>query len=143
MDHVELNYDSDQLVNDVKVTETVSTPASDKKATNSTSTSTYGVQTQEYSITMNPGASPYVAMSDWASAVVNAADPKQIRSVSCPALRRDGKTSNVVTHDIAYPLQVEFTDGTNTIQQTQLITRIKHQISADHWEVTLDLWRGI
>jgi hypothetical protein len=143
MDYVELNYDSDQLVNDVKVTETVSTPASDKKATNSTSTSTYGVQTQEFSITMNPGASPYVAMSDWASAVVNAADPKQIRSVSCPALRRDGKTSNVVTHDIAYPLQVEFTDGTNTIQQTQLITRIKHQISADHWEVTLDLWRGI
>ena len=143
MDHIELSYDSDQLVNDVLVTETVSTPASDKKATNTTSTSNYGVHTETFSLTMDVGASPYTKMSDWASAVVDAADPKQIRSVSCPALRRDGKTSNVVTHDIAYPLQVEFSDGTNTIQQMQLITRIKHQISADHWEVTLDLWRGI
>jgi hypothetical protein len=92
---------------------------------------------------MDPGSSPYTKMSDWATAVANAADPKAINRVSCPALRRDGKVSNIADMEIAYPLQVEFTDGTNTIQQVSLVTRINHSITPEHWEVTLDLWKGI
>lgn len=143
MDDIQLTYDSDGLVNNVKVTEQLSTPATDKKAVNSTSVTNYGSQVATYQINMDPGASPYTKMSDWATAVANAADPKSIRQVSCPALRRDGTVSNVADIEIAYPLQVEFSDGTNTIQQVSLVTRIYHTITSDHWEVVLDLWKGI
>ena len=143
MDSIDLTYDSDRIVNQVKVIETNSTPATDKTATNSTSVTNYGRQVGDFEINMDPGASPYTKMSDWATAVANAADPKAINQVSCPALRRDGKVSNIADMEIAYPLQVEFSDGTNTIQQVSLVTRINHSITADHWEITLDLWKGI
>lgn len=143
MDDIQFGYDSDSLVNNVKVIEELSTPATDKTATNSTSISTYGEQVASYQINMDPGASPYTKMQQWADAVANAADPKAIRQVSCPALRRDGTVSNVADIEIAYPLQVEFSDGTNTIQQVSLVTRIGHTITPDHWEVILDLWKGI
>jgi len=143
MDSIDLTYDSDRIVNQVKVIETSSTPGSDKTATNSTSITNYGRQVGDFEISMNPGAPPYTRVSDWATAVANAADPKSIGRVSCPALRRDGKVSNIADMEIAYPLQVEFSDGTNTIQQVSLVTRINHSITADHWEITLDLWKGI
>jgi hypothetical protein len=143
MDSMNLSYDSDRIVNKVKVIETNSTPATDKTATNSTSVTTYGIQAGDFEINMDPGASPYTKMSDWATAVANAADPKSISGVSLPALRRDGTVSNVADIEIAYPLQVEFSDGTNTIQQVALVTRINHSITPEHWEVTLELWKGI
>jgi len=143
MDSINLSYDSDRIVNKVKVIETNSTPATDKTATNSSSVTTYGIQAGDFEINMDPGASPYTKMSDWATAVANAADPKSISGVSLPALRRDGRVSNVADIEIAYPLQVEFSDGTNTIQQVALVTRINHSITPEHWEVTLDLWKGI
>jgi hypothetical protein len=143
MDSINLSYDSDRIVNKVKVIETNSTPATDKTATNSTSVTTYGVQAGDFEINMDPGASPYTKMSDWATAVANAADPKSISGVSLPALRRDGTVSNVADIEIAYPLQVEFSDGINTIQQVALVTRINHSITPEHWEVTLELWKGI
>lgn len=143
MNSMNLSYDSDRIVNKVKVIETNSTPATDKTATNSTSVTTYGVQAGDFEINMDPGTSPYTKMSDWATAVANAADPKSISGVSLPALRRDGTVSNVADIEIAYPLQVEFSDGTNTIQQVALVTRINHSITPEHWEVTLELWKGI
>jgi hypothetical protein len=143
MDYMDLTYNSDRIVNQVKVSETLTAPSTDKTATNSTSITNYGRQPGDFEITMNAGNSPYTTMSDWATAVANAADPKAINQVSCPALRRDGKVSNIADMEIAYPLQVEFSDGTNTIQQVSLVTRINHSITADHWEITLDLWKGI
>lgn len=143
MDYIELTYDSDRIVNQVKVIETSTTPGTDKTATNATSITNYGRQAGDFEITMDPGGAPYTKMSDWATAVANAADPKAIGRVSCPALRRDGKVSNVADIEIAYPLQVEFSDGTNTIQQVSLVTRINHSITPEHWEITLDLWKGI
>ena len=143
MDSINLSYDSDRIVNKVKVIETNSTPATDKTATNSTSVTTYGVQAGDFEINMDPGSSPYTKMSDWATAVANAADPKSISGVSLPALRRDGTVSNVADIEIAYPLQVEFSDGINTIQQVALVTRINHSITPEHWEITLELWKGI
>ena len=144
MNYIDLSYDSDRIVNDVKVIETASTPASDMTATNATSITDYGSQVGNFEVNMEPGTSPtYTNMVNWASAVANAADPKAIRRVSCPALRRDGTVSNVADIEIAYPLQVEFSDGTYTIQQVNLVTRINHSITPEHWEVTLDLWKGI
>jgi hypothetical protein len=143
MDSIDLTYDSDRIVNQVKVTEPRFSPTTDKTATNSTSITNYGRQAGDFQIDMDPGSSPYTKMSDWATAVANAADPKAINRVSCPALRRDGKVSNIADMEIAYPLQVEFSDGTNTIQQVSLVTRINHSITPEHWEVTLDLWKGI
>jgi hypothetical protein len=143
MDYIDLNYNSDRIVNDIKVTETGSTPASDKTATNATSITNYGSQVGNFEITMDPGASPYTRVQDWANAVVAVADPKSISSVSCPAIRRDGTISNLADIEIAAPLQVEFSDGTNTIQQVSLVTRVKHVIDPNHWEISLDLWKGI
>jgi hypothetical protein len=151
MDSIDLTYDSDRIVNKVKVKEVGnpdsgaagSSPASDKTATNSTSVTNYGAQVGNFEITMDPGTSPYTRVSDWATAVANMADPKSIGRVTCPALRRDGKMSNVADTEIADALQIEFSDGTNTIQQISLVSRIGHSITADHWEVTLDLWKGI
>ena len=143
MNAIDLSYDSDQLVNSAKVTEVVSTPASDKTKKNTTSISTYGEHTNNYEITMDVGASPYTAMSNWAQAVVDAADPKQIKSVECPAIRRDGTVSEVADTEIAETLQVEFSDGTNTFQQVLLVKRIRHHISVDHWSVGIELWKGI
>jgi hypothetical protein len=143
MDYMDLTYNSDRIVNQVKVSETLTAPSTDKTATNSTSITNYGRQPGDFEITMDAGTSPFTKMSDWATAVANAADPKAINQVSCPALRRDGKVSNIADMEIAYPLQVEFSDGTNTIQQVSLVTRINHSITAEHWEITLDLWKGI
>lgn len=143
MNAIDLSYDSDQLVNSAKVVESVSTPASDKTKKNTTSITTYGEHTNNYEITMDVGASPYTKMSDWAQAVVDAADPKQIKSVECPAIRRDGTVSEVADTEIAETLQVEFSDGTNNFQQVLLVKRIRHHISVDHWSVNLQLWKGI
>ena len=146
MDNIDLQYDSDTLVNDVKLIETNSTPASDKTATNATSITDYGTQSANFEVNMDPGASPYTRMSDWVNAVAAAADPKSISMVSCPAIRRDGVVSGLADIEIAYPLQVEFVDPNNSsnyIRQISLVTRINHVISADHWEINLGLWKGI
>lgn len=146
MNYIDLSYDTSTLVNSVKVIETSSTPASNKTSKNTTSITNYGEWPADFEITMDPGASPYTRISDWASAVSGAADPKQIRMVSVPALRRDGTTTKIAAYDIGQVLQVEFVDPANTsnkIQQVQLITRIRHSITAEHWEIDFHLWKGI
>ena len=147
MNYIDLSYDTDGLVNDVKVIETNSTPASDTTATDPTSITNYGRWPANFEVNMEPGSSPlYTYMEDWAGQVVTNANPRQIRRVACPAVRRDGTMSTVADLEIASPLQVEFVDpnnSSNKIQQVLLITRISHSITPDHWEVTLDLWRGM
>ena len=151
MDSIDLNYDSDRIVNNVKVQQVGNaetgapsgTPSADKTVTNATSISNYGSQVGTFEICMDEGSNPHPRMTAWATAVADAADPKSIGRVSCPALRRDGTVSNIADIEIAYPLQVEFSDGTNTVQQVSLVTRINHSITPEHWEVTLDLWKGI
>jgi hypothetical protein len=146
MDYIDLSFDTSTLVNSVKVIETSSTPASDKTSKNTTSITDYGEWPADFEITMDPGASPYTRISDWASHVSGAAEPKQIRMVSVPALRRDGTVTKIAYSDVGQTLQVEFVDPANTsnkIQQVQLISRIRHSITADHWEIDFHLWKGI
>jgi len=146
MDFIDLNWNTDNLVNSVKVIESSSTPASDKTVKNTTSITNYGEWPADFEITMDPGASPYTRVSDWATTVANAADPKTISRVSCPAIRRDGTSSDLATIDIGEQLKIEFTDPnntSNTISQIALISGITHSITPDHWEITVDIWKGM
>lgn len=144
MDYIDLVWDTDGLVNSCFVEHAETKINKTKK--NTTSITNYGEWPADFSIDMDTGSSPYVRLADWAQAVVDAADPKRIQAVSCPALRRDGTTSKIIDREIGEKLQVEFVDPSNSsnkIQQVALITRIQHQIDADHWEMTIGLWKGI
>jgi hypothetical protein len=140
MDSIDLSYNSDDIANKVKVTDSVTTSTS--TVTNATSVSNYGPQLGEFEVTFdNTGASTLAA---WATEVANAATPRRINSVSVPALRRDGTISNIVGPDIGNTIQIEFAStGLTTLQEVHLITRIGHSITAEHWEMNLGLWRGI
>lgn len=140
MNSIDLSYDSDLLVNKVKVTEGATTATS--TASNASSISTYGAQSGTFEVTYDNGG--LSNLNAWAVAVANAANPKSVKSVTVPALRRDGTISNAVGPDIANYLQVEFAaTGFTTLQEIYLISRIGHTISADHWEINFGLWRGI
>jgi hypothetical protein len=140
MDNIDFVYDSDALVNKVTVTESYTSATS--TASNSTSITNYGTQSGQFEIQMdNTGLS---TLGNWASHVANAANPKLVKSVSVPAIRRDGVLSLLLTLDIADTLQVEFAStGLTTMQEIHLITRMTHNITAEHWEVNVGLWRGI
>lgn len=140
MDTIDMSYDSDDLVNVVAVTDTGSSTT--KTKTNTTSVNTYGRQEATFEITydITLGSS----LQDWADTVAAAANPKSIKSVSVPAVRRDGELSSVIKVDIGFNQQVEFqATGYTTLQEIYLVSRIRHNITAEHWEVSLDLWRGI
>jgi hypothetical protein len=140
MDQIDLSYDSDAIVNKVKVTEGLTTVTS--TATNSSSVTNYGEQAGDFEVTFdNTGVS---TLNAWAVAVATAASPKSIKSVSVPVIRDDGTPSIIANLDTALNIQVEFAAaGYTTLQELYLVSRINHSITADHWELTLGLWRGI
>lgn len=151
MDVLDLTYNCDTMVNKGWVVESTA-PSITKTATNTTSVSTYGEQRANFEVWFDTSTGTLSTLQNWITTVVGSAgDPKSINRVSCPALRRDGTVSNVAKVDIGETIQVEFSDGTNVIRypnaaigdKAPLIARINHTISADHWEVTLDLWKGI
>jgi hypothetical protein len=140
MDNIDFQYNSDELVNSVVVTEMATSTT--QTQTNSTSVATYGKQVGKYQVTFDNGGISNLA--NWASAVATAANPRSIKSVSVPAMRRDGTTSRILFQDPGSPLQLEFAStGLTTLQEIHLITRLTHNITAEHWEVTVGLWRGI
>jgi len=140
MDSIDLSYDSDAIVNKVKVLEGFTGATS--TATNSTSVTNYGEQSGDFEVTFdNTGVS---TLNAWAVAVATAANPKSIKSVSVPVIRDQGNVSVIARVDIADTLQVEFAAaGYTTLQEIYLITRIGHTITADHWEMNIELWKGI
>lgn len=144
MDYIDLIWDTNGLVNSCFVEHATTKVYKVKK--NTTSISNYGEWPANFSIDIQTGASPYPNLADWAQAVVDAAEPKRIASISVPVLRRDGTTSKIAYREIGQKLQVEFVDPSNSsnkIQQVALISRIGHEINADHWEMTIGLWKGI
>jgi hypothetical protein len=140
MDALDLSYDSDSIVNKVKVTRSLTGVS--VVSTNASSVSTYGPQAGDFEVEFdNTGLS---GLGAWASTVSDAASPKSIKSISAPAIRRDGEISGIANVDICQNIQVEFAaTGYTTLQEIYLITRIGHTISANHWEVNLGLWKGI
>jgi hypothetical protein len=140
MDAIDYSYNSDDITNVVKVTETGGLATA--TSTNSTSVTDYGRQAQDYEVNFW-NTSGLGTLGAWASQVSAAANPRSVKSVSVPAVRRDGTLSTIVDKDICYPMQVEFSAGGTTLQEIYLISRIGHTITSEHWEVNLGLWRGI
>jgi len=140
MDAMDLSYDSDAIVNKVKVTRELTGVS--VVSTNSSSVTSYGPQAGDFVVEFdNTGIS---GLGAWASTVSDAASPKSIKFVSVPAIRRDGQISAVANVDICQNIQIEFAaTGYTTLQELYLITRIGHNITADHWEMNLGLWKGI
>ncbi len=141
MDYIDLSYISDGIANQVRVTNAVT--GTRTTSTNSTSVTAYGRQLADFTVNFDP-ASPSTTYAQWASAVASAANPKNIRSVSVPVIRRTGFPSFILNEEIGDALQVEFAStGLPTLQERYMITRMNHTINADHWELSLGLWRGI
>ena len=143
MNNLELAYETNAMANDVKVTETDSLIT--KTATNATSITNYGRTANQFEITMDPGGSPsYTRVQDWATRVANAADPKYFKSVTIPAVRRDGTLDSLVSADVGEIRQIEFAStGLTTLQERYLCSTVRHHITTEHWEIQFGLWRGI
>jgi hypothetical protein len=140
MNSIDLSYLSDGIANQVRVENALTGIRT--TATNATSVTAYGRQLADFIVEFDPSSG--TTFANWASAVANAADPKNIRSVSVPAIRRDGLASVVLLADVGEPLQVEFAStGLPTLQELYMITKMNHYITADHWELNIGLWRGI
>ena len=143
MNNFELTYDSDDLVNKVKANlYDAGTFIASVTSTNATSVANDGEQRAEYDITFdNTGLS---TLGAWATQVSNAASLESVKSVSCPAIRTDGKVSNLAKVEIGDVQQIEFAStGLTTLQEKYMTSRINHYITPQHWEITLGLWRGI
>lgn len=142
MNDLELAYETNAMANDVKVTETDSLVT--KTATNSTSITNYGRTANQFEVTMDIGSSPYTRLSDWATHVANAANPKYFKSVTIPAVRRDGTLDSLVSADVGEIRQIEFAStGLTTLQERYLCSTVRHHITTEHWEIQFGLWRGI
>jgi hypothetical protein len=140
MNSIDLSYLSDGIANQVRVENALTGIRT--TATNATSVTAYGRQLADFIVEFDPSSG--TTFANWASAVANAADPKNIRSVSVPAIRRDGLASVVLLADVGEPLQVEFAStGLPTLQELYMITKMNHVITAEHWELNIGLWRGI
>jgi hypothetical protein len=142
MDNIQLAYNSDNIANQVRVTNAVT--GIKTTSTNSTSVGLYGRQLADFEVNFDPTVSGGTTFANWASAVSGAANPKSVTAVSVPAIRRDGFPSEILEEEIGSSLQVEFASaGLPTLQERYMITRMNHVIDADHWELNIGLWRGI
>lgn len=143
MNNFVLTYDSDDLVNKVKANlYDNGTFISSVRVLNTSSIANDGEQSAEYNVTFdNTGVS---TLSQWATQVANAASIQSVKSVSVPAIRRDGLVSNLAKVEIGDVQQIEFaSSGLPTLQEKYMTSRIHHYITPQHWEITLELWRGI
>ena len=141
MDNMQLDYNSDNIANQVRVTNGVTGVKT--TATNTSSVTAYGRQLADFEVIFD-GVSPSSTYAQWASAVANAANPKAITNISVPVITDAGFPSLIILRDVGEPLQVEFASaGLPTLQEKYLMTRHNHVITAEHWEMNIGLWRGI
>ena len=141
MDNMQLAYNSDNIANQVRVTNGVTGVKT--TATNTSSVTAYGRQLADFEVIFD-GVSPSSTYAQWASAVANAANPKAITNISVPVITDAGFPSLIILRDVGEPLQVEFASaGLPTLQEKYLMTRHNHVITAEHWEMNIGLWRGI
>lgn len=140
LDSIDLNYDSDLLVNRAVVIDSMT--GTRTVASNTTSIATYGLRADEFSVNLdNAGLSTYATL---ASRIANAATLKQVYGVTVPVIRDDGVAGTIGNFEIGDTLQVEFSQlPLPSLQVVQLISRIHHIITPQHWEMQIGLWRGI
>jgi len=140
MDYMNLSYNSDDIANQVRVTETATGVR--RTVTNSSSVTAYGRQLADFEVDFdNAGASTYAT---WATEVSNAANPRRLSGVSVPVILDSGEASRIAIKDIGDTLQIEFAaTGFTTMQEVTIISSINHVITAEHWEMNIGLWEGM
>jgi hypothetical protein len=141
LDNIVLAYDSDLLVNKAKVTEIGG--GTSAIASNTASITANGQHAGSYSVEYDVAGSP-TTLANLATRIADSASIKQIQQVTVPAIRDDGKASNIANLDIGSTLQVEFAqDPLAPLQVVSMVSRINHNITPQHWEINIGLWRGI
>jgi hypothetical protein len=140
LDNISLTYDSDTLVNKCVVID--GTAGTKTVASNAASITANGEQSGTFTVDFDPaGASTY---AQWATRVVNSATIKQVRQVSVPVIRDDGKAGDIADREVGSTIQVEFAqDPLPALQVVSIISRINHVITPDLWIMNIGLWRGI
>jgi len=140
LDNINLQYDSDILVNKCVVID--GTAGTRTVATNAASVTASGEQSGTFTVDFDPaGASTY---AQWATEVANAATIKQVHGVTVPPVRDDGVIGNIANWGVGTTLQVEFAqDPLPALQVVSIVSRINHIITPQHWEMNIGLWRGI
>jgi hypothetical protein len=140
LDNINLQYDSDILVNKCVVID--GTAGTRTVATNSASVTASGEQSGTFTVDFDPaGASTY---AQWATEVANAATIKQVYGVTVPPVRDDGVIGNIANWGVGTTLQVEFAqDPLPALQVVSIVSRINHIITPQHWEMNIGLWRGM
>jgi len=140
LDNINLQYDSDILVNKCVVID--GTAGTKTVASNTASITANGEQSGTFTVDFDPaGASTY---AQWATEVANAATIKQVYGVTVPPVRDDGVIGNIANWGVGTTLQVEFAqDPLPALQVVSIVSRINHIITPQHWEMNIGLWRGI
>jgi hypothetical protein len=140
LDNINLQYDSDILVNKCVVID--GTALTRTVATNAASVTASGEQSGTFTVDFDPaGASTY---AQWATEVANAATIKQVYGVTVPPVRDDGVIGNIANWGVGTTLQVEFAqDPLPALQVVSIVSRINHIITPQHWEMNIGLWRGM
>lgn len=141
LDNIVLKYDSDLLVNKAKVTEIGG--GTSAVASNTTSITANGEHANSYTVEYDVAASS-TTLANLATRIANSATLKQVQQITVPVVRDDGRTSSIAGQEIGNTLQVEFAqDPLAPLQVVSLISRINHVITPQHWEMNINLWRGI
>ena len=141
LDNLVLKYDSDLLVNKAKVSEIGG--GTSAVASNTASITANGEQSGSYTVEYDVAASS-TTLANLATRIANSATIKQVQQVSVPVIRDDGRASAIAGQEIGNTLQVEFAqDPLAPLQVISIISRINHVITPQHWEMNINLWRGI
>jgi len=140
LDNINLQYDSDILVNKCVVID--GTAGTRTVATNAASVAANGEQSGTFTVDFDPaGTSTY---AQWATEVANAATIKQVYGVTVPPVRDDGVIGNIANWGVGTTLQVQFAqDPLPALQVVSIVSRINHIITPQHWEMNIGLWRGM
>jgi hypothetical protein len=142
MTHFDLKYNSDEMVNRVKVTEVFT--GAIRTSANTASVNNFGSQLQDFEVNFDPTASGGTTLTQWATEVsTNASNPRKLTSVTVPVIRDNGEMSNIITQEIGGLLKTAFVQGPDFFKDISLISNLQHSITPDYWELTIGLWRGV
>ena len=142
MDYLNLMYNSDEMVNQVKVTDVFSGIV--RTSTNTSSVNFFGRQLQNFEVNFDGAATGGTTLNQWAVEVsTNASNPRKLAGVSVPVIQDSGEMSNIITRDIGDLLQVAFLSGGTGLQEISIISNLQHTITPDYWELNIGLWRGV
>jgi hypothetical protein len=141
LDSINLNYDSDILVNKAVVVDILG--GTRTVASNTTSIAANGERADDFEVHFDSAAGP-TTFANLASRIANAASIKQVYGVTVPVVRDDGVAGTIANFEVGDTLQVEFAqDPLPALQVVSIVSRINHIITPQHWEMNIGLWRAI